>query len=87
LKKRNFSYTEIVKKPLAVQVGMTDSYKDAREFKARLRDKGYMAYSLLDRKGRKKTRILIGAYDSENEARQLIEQLREDGFTTQVLPR
>ena len=87
LKKRNFNYTEIVKKPLAVQVGMTDSYKDAREFKARLRDKGYMAYSMLDRKGRKKTRILIGAYGSETEARQLIEQLQKDGYTTTVLPR
>ncbi len=87
LKKRNFSYTEIVKKPLAVQVGMTDSYKDAREFKARLRNKGYMAYSLLDRKERKKTRILIGAYGSETEARQLIEQLQQDGYATQVLPR
>jgi tetratricopeptide (TPR) repeat protein len=87
LKKRKFRYTEIVKKPLAVQVGMTDSYRDAGEFKARLRDKGYMAYSLLDRKGRKKTRILIGAYGSEKEARRLIEQLQKDGFSTAVLPR
>lgn len=87
LKKRKFNYTEIVNKPLAVQVGLADSYKDAREFKARLRDQGYMAYSLLDRKGRKKTRILIGAYGSEEEARQLIEQLQKDGFTVSVLPR
>ena len=48
---------------------------------------GYMAYSLLDRKGRKKTRILIGAYGSKMEAMQLMEQLQKDGFTTQVLPR
>jgi len=46
-----------------------------------------MAYSLLDRKGRKKTRILIGAYGSKMEAMQLMEQLQKDGFTTQVLPR
>ena len=87
LKKRKFDYIEIAKKPLAVQVGLADSYKDAREFKSRLRDKGYMAYSLLDRKGRKKTRILIGAYGSKMEAMQLMEQLQKDGFTTQVLPR
>jgi cell division septation protein DedD len=87
LKKRNFSYTEVAKKPLAVQVGMTDSYKDARAFKARLREKGYMAYSLLDRKGRKKTRILVGAYGSQKEARYLIEQLKKDGFTATALPR
>ena len=87
LKKRKFNYTEIVNKPLAVQVGLADSYKDAKEFKAKLRDKGYMAYSLLDRKGRKKTRILIGAYGSEKEARPLIEQLQKDGFTVSVLPR
>jgi len=87
LKKRKFHYIEIAKKPLAVQVGLADSYKDAREFKSRLRDKGYMAYSLLDREGRKKTRILIGAYGSKMEAMQLMEQLQKDGFTTQVLPR
>ena len=87
LKKRKFHYIEIAKKPLAVQVGLADSYKDARDFKSRLRDKGYLAYSLLDRKGHKKTRILIGAYGSKMEAMHLMEQLQKDGFTTQVLPR
>ncbi|MEE4263999.1 MAG: SPOR domain-containing protein [Desulfobacteraceae bacterium] len=87
LKKRKFHFTEIAKKPLAVQVGLADSYKDAREFKSRLREKGYMAYSLLDRKGLKKTRILIGAYGSKEEAMQLMEKLQKDGFTTEVLPR
>jgi len=87
LKKRKFHYVQIFNKPLAVQVGLADSYKEALEFKARLRGKGYMAYSLLDRKGRQKTRILIGAYSSENEAGQLTEQLQKDGFTPKVLPR
>lgn len=87
LKKRKFGYIQIAKKPLAVQVGLADSYKEARELKSRLRGKGYMAYSLLDRKGQKKTRILIGAYSSEDEARRLMEQLQKDGFTTRVLPR
>ena len=87
LKIRKFHYVEIARKPLAVQVGLTDSYKDTREFKSRLRDKGYMAYSLLDRKGLKKTRILIGAYGSKKEAMQLMEKLQKDGFTTRVLPR
>ena len=87
MKKRKFHYVEIAQKPLAVQVGLTDSYKDTREFKSRLRDKGYMAYSLLDRKGLKKTRILIGAYGSKKEAMQLMEKLQKDGFTTRVLPR
>jgi tetratricopeptide (TPR) repeat protein len=87
LKKRKFHYVQIARKPLAVQVGMADSYKEARELKSRLRGKGYMAYSLLDRKGRQKTRILIGAYGSEGEAGQLIQQLRKDGFATKVLPR
>lgn len=87
LKKRKFHYVQVAEKPFAVQVGLADSYKEAMEFKARLRGKGYMAYSLLDRKGRQKTRILIGAYSSKNEARQLTEQLQKDGFTTQVLPR
>jgi cell division protein FtsN len=87
LKKRKFNYVQVTEKPFAVQVGLADSYKDAMEFKARLRGKGYTAYSLLDRKGRQKTRILIGAYSSENEAGQLTEQLKKDGFTTLVLPR
>lgn len=87
LKKRKFSYVQIAKKPLAVQVGLADSYKEAGEIKSKLRGKGYMAYSLLDRAGRKKTRILIGAYGSETEAGELIKQLRKDGFTTAVLPR
>ena len=87
LKKRKFNYIEIAKKPLAVQVGLADSYKDAKAVKSRLRDRGYMAYSLLDRNGGKKTRILIGAYGSKMEAMQLMEQLQKDGFATQVLPR
>jgi cell division septation protein DedD len=68
-------------------VGLVDSYKEAGKIKSRLRGKGYMAYSLLDRAGRKKTRILIGAYGSEAEAGELIKQLREDGLATKVLPR
>jgi len=87
LKKRKFSYIHIAKKPLAVQVGLADSHREAREFKSRLRAKGYMAYSLLDREGQTKTRILIGAYSTESEARRLTEQLQRDGFTTRVLPR
>jgi tetratricopeptide (TPR) repeat protein len=87
LKKRKFGYIQIANKPLAVQVGLADSYKEAREFKSRLRGKGYMAYSLLDRKEQTKTRILIGAYSTEHEARRLMEQLQKDGFTTRLLPR
>ena len=87
LKKRKFHYVQIARKPLAVQVGMANSYQEARELQARLRGKGYMAYSLLDRQGRQKTRVLLGAYGSESEAGQLIQQLQKDGFTTKVLPR
>jgi tetratricopeptide (TPR) repeat protein len=87
LKKRKFGYIRIAKEPFAVQVGLADSNREAREFKSRLRGKGYMAYSLPDRKGQHKTRILIGAYSSEGEAGRLMEQLQRDGFTTRVLPR
>ncbi len=87
LKKRKFHYTQIAKKPLAVQVGLADSYKEAKELKSRLRGQGYMAYSLLERNGHKKTRILIGAYGTEEEAGRLTEKLQKDGFTTRVVPR
>ena len=87
LKKRKFKFIQVARKPLAVQVGVADSYKQAQEIKSRLRAKGYMAYSLLDRKQRRKTRVLIGAYSSESEAGLLIKQLQKDGFKTKVLPR
>ena len=87
LKKRKFQYVQIARKPLAVQVGLADSYQQAREMKSRLRARGYLAYSLLDRKERRKTRILIGAYSSESEAELLIQQLQKDGFKTRLLPR
>ena len=87
LKKRKFHYVHIARKPLAVQVGLADSYKEAREIKSRLHAKGYMAYSFLDRKDRQKTRILLGAYSSESEAELLVQKLRKDGFTTKLLPR
>jgi len=87
LKKRKFGYIHIAKKPLAVQVGLADSDGEAREYKSRLRGKGYMAYSLPGRKGQTKTRILLGAFSTESEARRLTEQLQKDGFTARVLPR
>ena len=87
LKKRKFNYIHVAQKPLAVQVGLADSYKEANKFKARLLGKGYMAYSLLERNGHKKTRILIGAYGTEEEAEGLIKRLRRDGFTARVVPR
>jgi len=87
LKKRRFRYVCIAKKPLAVQVGTADTVQEARDYESRLRGKGYMAYSLLDRQKRNKTRILIGAYDSETEAGQLTAQLHSDGFAARVSPR
>jgi tetratricopeptide (TPR) repeat protein len=87
LKKRKFRYIQVTKKPLAVQVGLANSYKEANEFKSRLRRKGYMAYGLLKSNGRKKTRILIGAYGSKAEAQPLTEKLKKDGFSTQIIPR
>jgi tetratricopeptide (TPR) repeat protein len=87
LKKRKFQFVQVARKPLAVQVGVADSYKQAQEIKSRLRARGYMAYSLLDRRKRRKTRVLIGAYSSEGEAELLIKQLQQDGFATKLLPR
>jgi tetratricopeptide (TPR) repeat protein len=87
LKKRKFRYIQVTKKPLTVQVGLADSYKEAKEFKSRLRSRGYMAYGLLESNGRKKTRILIGAYGSKEEALPLTEKLKKDGFSSRIIPR
>jgi cell division septation protein DedD len=87
LKKRNFSYVQVTRKPYAVQVGLFDSHEAALDILARLRAKGYTAYTLPDPIVPEKTRILCGAYESQDAAGQLADQLAADGFTPRILPR
>jgi cell division septation protein DedD len=84
LKKRNFRYVNIAKKPYAVQVGIADSEKEAQKLKSRLQAKGYLAYSLPAVSGQNQTRILIGAYESQAAAANLVNQLKKDGFDPKI---
>ncbi len=84
LKKRNFRYVNIAKKPYAVRVGIVDSEKEARKLKARLQAKGYLPYSLPSATAQNQTRILVGAYGSKKAAAALTDQLKKDGFNPKI---
>jgi len=84
LKKRNFRYVNIAKKPYAVQVGLADSEKEVQKLKSRLQAKGYLAYSLPAGAKQSQTRILIGAYESKKAAAALTDQLKKDGFNPKI---
>jgi tetratricopeptide (TPR) repeat protein len=84
LKKRNFRYVNIAKKPYAVQVGIADSEKEAQKLKSRLQAKGYLPYSLPSGASQSQTRILIGAYESKKAAAALTDQLKKDGFNPKI---
>ena len=84
LKKRNFRYVNIAKKPYAVQVGIADSEKEAQKLKSRLQAKGYLPYSLPSGASQSQTRILIGAYESKRAAAALTDQLKKDGFNPKI---
>jgi Flp pilus assembly protein TadD/septal ring-binding cell division protein DamX len=86
LKHRKFHYVHIAKNPYTVQVGLTASKSEAQELKARLKTKGYMAYSLpaVSEQNQNQTRILIGAYASRAAAANLANQLKKDGFDPKI---
>jgi tetratricopeptide (TPR) repeat protein len=84
LKKRNFRYVNIAKKPYAVQVGLADSEKQAQKLKSRLQAKGYSPYSLPAVAEQSQTRIMVGAYESKKAAAALTDRLKKDGFNPKI---
>jgi tetratricopeptide (TPR) repeat protein len=84
LKKRNFRYVHVTKTPYSVQVGLVSSEQEAQKLKSRLREKGYLAYTLPAGSGQNQIRILVGAYESENAAEELADQLKKDGFNPKI---
>jgi cell division septation protein DedD len=84
LKKRNFRYVNIAKKPYAVRVGFADSEKETQKLKSRLQAKGYLPYSLPAGAAHSQTRIMIGAYESKKAAAALTDQLKKDGFNPKI---
>jgi tetratricopeptide (TPR) repeat protein len=84
LKKRNFHYVHVTKTPYAVQVGRVSSEQEAQKLKTRLREKGYLAYTLPAGSEQNQIRVLVGAYQSEKEAEELANQLKKDGFDPKI---
>ena len=84
LKNRKFRYVHIAKKPYTVQVGLPISKSEAQKLKSKLKNKGYLAYSLPAISGQNQTRVLIGAYESRAAAANLAEQLKKDGFDPKI---
>jgi len=84
LKKRNFRYVNIAKKPYAVQVGVADSEKETQKLKSRLQAQGYLPYSLPAGAQHSQTRIMVGAYESKKAAAALTDQLKKDGFNPKI---
>ncbi len=84
LKKRNFRYVHVTKTPYSVQVGLVSSEQEAQKLKSRLREKGYLAYTLPARSEQNQIRILVGAYENENAAEELADQLKKDGFNPKI---
>ncbi len=84
LKKRNFRYVHVAKTPYTVQLGLVSSEQEAQELKSRLREKGYLAYTLPAGSEQNRIRILVGAYESENAAEQLVDHLKKDGFNPKI---
>jgi tetratricopeptide (TPR) repeat protein len=84
LKQRNFRYVHVTKTPYAIQVGRVSSEQEAQILKSRLRDKGYLAYSLPAGSGPNQIRILVGAYESRKAAEELKNQLKKDGFNPEI---
>ena len=68
LKKRNFRYVHVTKTPYAVEVGLVGSQQAAQNLKSRLREKGYLGYTLAASSGQNQIRILVGAYESKKAA-------------------
>ena len=87
LKKRNFNYAHVTRKPYAVQIGVFGSDRQLRRLASRLQAQGYMSYSLAAAGSSGKTRLLVGAYDSRKDADKLAARLKAKGFTPRVLER
>ena len=84
LKNRKFRYVHIAKKPFTIQVGHPASESEAQKLEARLKTKGYLAYSLPVVSDQNQIRVLIGAFESRAAAESLTEQLKEDGFDSRI---
>jgi tetratricopeptide (TPR) repeat protein len=87
LKKRRFRYANVVRKPYAIQVGLSDSDQELEKLEGDLRSKGYVPYSIPGRQANGKIRLLIGAFKTQKETLRLTKKLQEEGFKPKVVQR
>lgn len=87
LKKRKFRYADVVKKPYAIQVGLSDADRELKKLEADLRLKGYITYRIPDARYSAKIRLLIGAFGTEREAVRLTKELQDQGLRPKVVRR
>ncbi len=87
LKERKFRKAIVVKKPYAVQVGVSSSKAALKKMETRLAALNYPAYRVPDTQNPGQVRILIGAYSTKTVPDKLTAVLRKAGFTPQVVRR
>lgn len=87
LKDRKFRHANIVKKPLAVQIGRFSPDQDLAGVEKDLQAKGYIPYHIPDRENVENQRLLIGAFENQTSAQRQMALLSTDGFTTELVKR
>lgn len=87
LKHLGVEYVNIVKKPYAIQVGLSSSEVELDRIAAQMEKMGYITYRLPDRLNRSQLRLLIGAYAAYDETLSVVQKLIRDGFEAKTVLR
>ncbi len=87
LKQRHFRKSIVVKKPFAVQAGISSSKEALAQMETGLKALNYPAYQIHDPKHPEMVRLLIGAYSSEIVPDNMLEALKKAGFKPTVVRR
>jgi len=87
LKNRKFRKAIVVKKPYAVQAGVSTSTAVLKKMEMRLTALNYPAYRLPDTHDASQIRLLVGAYSTDVVPNKLIETLKNAGFKPKVIRR
>ncbi|MBF0453109.1 MAG: SPOR domain-containing protein, partial [Candidatus Magnetomorum sp.] len=80
LERRRFKNIEMIQMPYTVQVGLFDSYTALVKKENELMEKGYLTYSIPDRKDNSNIRLLVGAYPTRKAAEMIVDELEGNGF-------
>ncbi len=87
LKQRHFRKSIVVKKPFAVQAGISTSKETLAQMETGLTALNYPAYQIPDPEHPGMVRLLIGAYSSTIVPDNMLETLKKAGFEPKVVRR